>query len=188
LPQQAAQTMAQIPAGLGIGGASSLPGWNFGQWGQNWQNPLEGVPLEYWDYALASSQYALPWQQQQDYNRWKGEEIGLSQQQLALQQQTAQQQAEQWMKEYTAAQNQWAAQQRLANDQFDWSKNTWGQEFNRANVNDAWTRQSDQWTQAMQAATNAWQRDHSKEQNRIQDQGNALAAWGRRTNPLISAM
>jgi hypothetical protein len=165
-----------------------MPNWDFSQWGQNWQNPLAGVPLEYWDYALGSQERALNWQQMQDNNRWKGEEIGLSKEQLALQRQQAQQLAEQWGKEYAAQSNQWTAQHNLNQEQFDWGKSTWGQEFNRANQNDAWGRTSDVWNQAMQAATNAWQQAHAKEQLKVQDQGNALAAWGRRTNPLISAM
>jgi hypothetical protein len=170
------QTMDQILASLGIsGGLASLAAGGGG--GASGMDPLS--------YELQNRQLTnqeRQWLQQfnQSNDQWN--------QQYQQSQEAARAQAAQWLQQYQSGEDQRKTQNNLAQGQFDWSRNTWGKEFDRASTNDSWARSSDQFNQAMTAATNEWQKKNAADQLKVQSEGNALAAWGRRSNPLISAM
>jgi len=100
--------------------------------------------------------------------------------------------ADQWGRTFDAnqANNQW--NQQFQTGRANAADSQWGQQFDRSGQqwNSEFERNKalDQWNQAFSQAGFDWKKQQDAEQNRLQDQGQNLAAFGRRFGPNVSYM
>jgi len=100
--------------------------------------------------------------------------------------------ADQWGQQFGANQAQNAWNNQFQTGRANAADSQWGQQFDRSGQqwNSEFERNKalDQWNQAFSQAGFDWQKQNATEQNRLQDQGQNLAAFGRRFGPNVSYM
>ena len=148
---------------------------NFGaqQNQQAFNQAQQGIQNNQWDRTFGSNEAQRGWQNTFNQNE-------------------ANRQADQWGQTFGANQAQQGWNNQYQTGRANAADSQWGQTFganeNQRGIENTRNAALDQWNQAFSQAGFDWRKQQDTEQNRLQDQGQNLAAFGRRFGPNVSYM
>lgn len=152
---------------------------NFAQQGSQWDRNFnanqaqQGIQNNQWDRTFGSNEAQRGWQNNFTQNE-------------------ANRAADQWGQTFGANQAQQGWNNQYQTGRANAADSQWGQTFganeNQRGIENTRNAALDQWNQAFSQAGFDWRKQQDTEQNRLQDQGQNLAAFGRRFGPNVSYM
>ena len=169
-----------------FGANQAQQGVQNGQWQQNFganqaQNAFQNQ-LARDQYNTGVGQWDRNFNAQQGQQGWQNN----------FTQNEANRNADQWGQTFGANQANTAWNQQYQTGRANASDSQWGQNFganeNQRGIENTRNQALDQWNQAFSQAGFDWRKQQDTEQNRLQDQGQNLAAFGRRFGPNVSYM
>lgn len=174
------------------------------QWDQTFgaNQAQQGVQNSQWDRNFGANQAQNAFQNQlarDQYNTGVGQwdrnfnaQQGQQGWQNNFQQNEANRAADQWGQTFGANQAQQGWNNQFQTGRANAADSQWGQTFganeNQRGIENTRNAALDQWNQAFSQAGFDWRKQQDTEQNRLQDQGQNLAAFGRRFGPNVSYM